>query len=540
MRKTWQIKDLIDLEYFLHSDENADEDGDKDGDKDSSQSIRVQRDRDIYLKHIEPLVKQEKSLSRSSIIRLWMKQRRIREKEVLGPDTVFPGEAFHEIHRLLLYGFGILGLLTGSGLALSLLSYSGTAPLNVSIYLGFLVLMQAFLLLLLLGYSLARLVKRSFLHHSVLYSLVSRLLIKLTLKYQSGLLKSLSGAKRSSLQAVVGLARSKQRVYGSLFYWPVFILAQIFGIGFNLGALCATLLRVLGSDMAFGWQSTVQFGPRVVYLLVKLAALPWSWFVPPEMAHPSLAQIEGSRIVLKDGIYHLATQDLTAWWPFLCLAVLFYGLIPRLLLLVVGVTAQKKALGGQSFSHSACDRLMHRLETPLVSTLGRPSLAEGEKYPDSRPLDPHGIGSGLEASVTVDKSLIVLLPVDICKECPDDELNRQLVHRLGSKVHEKIIIGEDHETDKAVPVKLAAKDWNDTLSGVLILQEAWQPPIQEDLTFIQLLRKALGERRRITVGLIGKPSPETIFTPVKVGDWEIWNKKINSLGDPLLGVVRLV
>ncbi|MBW1718378.1 MAG: DUF2868 domain-containing protein [Deltaproteobacteria bacterium] len=121
----------------------------------------------------------------------------------------------------------------------------------------------------------------------------------------------------------MGLVKGKRQVYGSLFYWPVFMLAQIFMIGFNLGVLAATLLKVTGADIAFGWQSTVQVSTEWVFELVRAVALPWSWFVPAEIAYPSLSRITGSHMVLKDGIYSLATEDLVSWWPFLCLAVFF-------------------------------------------------------------------------------------------------------------------------------------------------------------------------------------------------------------------------
>ncbi|GBC60609.1 DUF2868 domain-containing protein [Desulfonema ishimotonii] len=78
------------------------------------------------------------------------------------------------------------------------------------------------------------------------------------------------------------------------------------------------------------------------------------------------------------------------------------------------------------------------------------------------------------------------------------------------------------------------------MPNVLILQEAWQPPIRETLTFIQALRKILGEQSRIEVGLIGKPGPDTIFTPVKEENWNIWTQKLNTMGDPWLRLERLV
>ena len=530
MKTKWRTKDIIDLEYFFYRDENN-------GDEFAREAV-VQRDRDIYLKHIEPLKEKERSLSRPSIIRLWLEQRRIAEKEMLGTDTISPGDAFQEIYGLFRYAFAIMGIFIGSGMAFSFLSYRGDEPLNVSMYMGVLIFMQILLLLLVLGISTVRMVSRSFSRSSILYSLVRELLVKLSWRLERRAMGGLWGTKRQSLQAAIGLAKSKKKVYGSIFFWPVFLLAQVFGVGFNLGVLSATLLRVLGSDIAFGWQSTVQLSSGFVYDLVKLLALPWSWFVSPEMAHPSLAQIEGSRIVLKDGITHLATQDLVSWWPFLCLGVLFYGLLPRVMLLVAGTFAQKRALTRQGFNHSACDRLLHRMKTPLVITKGRPMAAS------------NGIHSGdvvdqsTETIGTVQGSrmnhLIALVPDDIYEDCPDDEFNGLILKTLGYGVREKIRIGKDYETDKDLLHKLSQKQWGDVVPGILILQEAWQPPIKETLKFIQDLRNALGENARIEVALIGRPESESIFTRVKEEDWNTWKQRLNALGDPFLGMKRLV
>jgi hypothetical protein len=532
MKTRWRIKDLIDLEYLLKSDEN--------GGDESARKAQVEQDRNIYLRHIEPSMKIGGRLSRRSIMRLWLEQRRVLEKEALGPDTILPGEAFQEIHRLLQYAFAILGYMIGAGLAFSFLIYSGTRPLNVSIYIGAFILVQILVLLLLVGFSLVRWVNRSVVRTSLLYSLVSGLLVKLLLKFKSEALKNLSGTRRDSIGLAIGLAQGKKRIYGSLFYWPVFILSQVFGVGFNLGVLSATLLRVLGTDIAFGWQSTVQLSTQVVYDVVKLIAVPWSWFVPPEIAYPSMAQIEGSRIILKDGIYHLATQDLVSWWPFLCLAVLFYGLLPRITLLIVGLIAQNRVLGKQEFNHSVCDQLMHRMETPRVSTKGHPAGGEQEKateVDDARSLKTSAV---FQEDTVTDKSVIALIPDDIFEEFSDDELNRVIHNSMGYHVKEKIRIGEEYKEDRAVLDELSQKDWRDALPNVLILQEAWQPPIQEILSFILDLRKALGENSRVEVGLIGKPGPDTIFTPVKDEDWNIWNKKIMIMGDPYLRLERLV
>jgi len=159
------MKDIIDLEYFLHRDENN-------GDESAREAV-VQRDRDIYLKHIEPLKNTKGSLSRRSIIRLWLEHRRIEEKETLGTDNILPGDAFQEIYGLFRYAFAIMGIFIGSGMAFSFLTYRGDDPLNVSLYMGVLIFMQILLLLLVLGISAVRMVSRSFSRSSIAGTLSS-------------------------------------------------------------------------------------------------------------------------------------------------------------------------------------------------------------------------------------------------------------------------------------------------------------------------------------------------------------------------------
>lgn len=242
---------------------------------------------------ILPLEKEEASTP-GSAIRAWLEQRKIMEKSDTETIGILPGEAFDEVYRLMGFGFMIVGLLSGAGLAFSFLNYRGTEPLNISYYLALFVLIQCLALLLLMGIALARKVGRSPFRSSIIYTLISGLMTTLIMKIKHRTLKTLTGSKRGGFEAVMGMVRGKGQVYGSLFYRPVFILAQIFGVGFNLGVLGATLMKVLGSDVAFGWQSTVQFSAQTVFKLVQAIALPWSWLVPSDFAYPTFYQVEGS------------------------------------------------------------------------------------------------------------------------------------------------------------------------------------------------------------------------------------------------------
>jgi hypothetical protein len=383
-----------------------------------------------------------------------------------------------------------------------------------------------------------RVINRSFTDNSLLYSLVSRLLVRLAGWAKKKTVTRMSGAQRTGIDAAMGLIRGRRKVYGSLFYWPIFILTQIFGVFFNIGVITATLIKVLFSDIAFGWQSTVQFGPQVVHDLVRTIALPWSAFVPEGIAYPSLAEIEGSRMVLKEGIYFLATGDLIAWWPFLLFAVIFYGLLPRTLLLIGGLIARNRALARLGFEFSDSDRLIHRLESPRVSTEGSPTSG-----PDL-PAGGEAIQSATSAATTwqassTDRSIVALVPDDIFDDCTESDLRSVVGQTLGYRVTETLRIGEGYEAERAVLAELSRKDWGNGRPHVLVVLEGWQPPIREVLGFIRELRETVGERTGIAVGLVGKPRPDTLFTPVSETDWRVWRQKIGGLGDPYLRLERL-
>ena len=56
----------------------------------------------------------------------------------------------------------------------------------------------------------------------------------------------------------------------------------------------------------------------------------------------------------------------------------------------------------------------------------------------------------------------------------------------------------------------------------------------EYIDFIRQLRKAVGAGPCIRIGLIGKPRPETIFTPATEDNLKIWDRKITAIGDPCI------
>ena len=148
--------------------------------------------------------------------------------------------------------------------------------------------------------------------------------------------------------------------------------------------------------------------------------------------------------------------------------------------------------------------------------------------PGTNPLrepKPHGeTGPG--------RDFIALIPEEIYDSCPTDELNRIVFETTGSGVRDSIRFNQDNEIDRDF---FKGKEYHD----ILLLQEAWQPPIRESLFYLKDLRKAAGKSTRITVGLIGRPHENRFFTRVKEDDFIAWERKIKTLRDPFLDLERL-
>lgn len=529
MKQKWHIRDIIDLEYFFYAD---DENG-----KQSSQ-----RDRDIYLKYINQTAHGQKSqdaFSKSAIIRYWLHERKNAEKELFKSETIFPGDVFSRGYQLLIYAFIAVGFVVGATVTYSFLYYKGTEPLNVSSYIGIFVITQIFFIAALILIFFLRKTTRLLTNIPIINSLFGILLRRLVLKITKSITKNFSTRRRLNLQAVIGLIRAKTIIYNSIFYWPLFIVSQIFAISFNLGILYATISRVLMSDLAFGWQSTLQIGPQAVHSLIKIISMPWSWFIPPQIAHPTIEQIEGSRIILKNGIYSLSTENLASWWPFLCLAVLFYGLLPRIILFVTAIVVKNNALRNLDFSHSACDKLMLRMETPILNTKGNPTTRKQSV------IHIENITSSLDKQKRIVKDAImskenavVFVPDDIFNQCRKAELDSFINDTFGFQLGRIVKTGVDFEQDEKALNFAANVQWKDNVRRVILLQEAWQPPIKETVLFIKKIRNVLGNKAVIGIALIGKPS-DTIFTKPKWEDVAIWNQSINKLADPYMRVESL-
>ncbi|XCN72049.1 MAG: DUF2868 domain-containing protein [Candidatus Electrothrix aestuarii] len=537
----WTIADLIDLEFFLNQDDGEDLDD------------LAARDRQIYTE----LPQEGKEAKAPALLRAWLSSRRhilLKEAE----ETALPGRTWQEI-LYIFYAIALFtGLLSGGGLAFSFLAYSGKEPINVAGYFAAFVLVQVLLFFLLAGSAFVQRIQgKNIIESSLLYRLISRLFSSLLHKVMTGVQKrasqKISAETRLKWSASAASIRQIRQRYGLLFLRPFFLIVQVFGVCFNIGVLAATLFKVIGADVAFGWQSTLRVTPASVHELVQWVALPWSWL--PNKFIPTLSQIEGSRLVLKEGIYFLTNTDLTSWWPFLCLSVLCYGLLPRLLLLIIVSIQQSQNLAQLDFQQGYFRQTLHRMRTPRVSTSARlentstepvkpvappPDPARREEQGGRENIDEPTHPPTPDAPLTSLAPLIALIPDEILPDCPIEELKQQIQDRLGYTLalHLPFWTIESSEEEELAQVKTAQDEQKS--KDVLVLLESWQPPIEELFSWLGQLRQTLGTEPIILLALIGKPNADTILTPVQAQHLQIWQQKTATLDDPGLQLLELV
>ena len=521
MSAPWQISDLLDLDFFFSRSPEDDKTG---GAADPSAF-----DRAAYLAYT---ASHSPPFDRRELIRYWLDEKRA----LFSESRSLPGELYNETMTLARILAAMAAFFSGAVLSWSVLSYSGATPINIFTCLWVMIVPQL-LLLGLLGIStvLSRMgVKRPF---KSLYPLLFMLLRRLAERAGKTGQNIFPYQTRQRFNSLTDLAGRRNTPYGPVLFWPVFLLAQFFGLWFNLGLLAATGLKLAVTDLAFGWQSTLVSDPALVLRMVDLFSRPWSWVTAA--AHPSISQIEGSRMILKEGIVHLATPDLVSWWPFLIFAIICYGLIPRFLLLIWGYWKRHRALAAVSFSTGACDRLLQRMQTPRLQSTepaepGRTAVPQRSTTPPTTFPEPGNYSS---------RSMgpgIALVPEEIAHLFTEIVLKDRIAAALGLDMKGRVTVEQESAGDEtALKHLLEALDTPPEHLRLVVVTEAWQPPLRETVSWLAGMRQAAGPRTGLIVGLVGKPEGNNRYTSPQPMDRKIWEQSIKSLKDPFIRVEDL-
>lgn len=520
-----RLTDIIDLDVLICADNDLE--------TREKMDLRTQKDREIYL--------QMKSTDLSEIELIWSwydirKKQYEQEADKTGRPPL-PGAFFSSAYRWMIYAMGALGICSGFSLAGTFLVYHGNRPVNITVFFVLFVMLPLIFTIasvLLGGIRFSKRKEqrrepgRSFIH-TLLNTLMFNLLPKIMKK--TGL--SPSGKPVEWMEDAAWNTRMRTDTYHPLFFWPFFILTSVCAAGFSLGSLGVTFFRVLVSDMAFGWQSTLITSSETVYGIVSAIALPWRFFMADAVAFPGMAQIEGSRLVLKEGISVLATRDLVSWWPFLCMGILVYALIPRIITIFWAVQAQQKAIRQFEFLQPEYRQLILRMTSPLLDIetpekSAEPLTEAGLKIqkPDHAPARPdHAPPPGM------------ILASDRVYSAGGLETVKETLGRRYGVVTDRILFLNLNAPD--VEEQCNQLDFSG-VDPVVLVQEAWQPPIRGLLHSISELKKQIPAKVSLWILLTDDAGGDDLSVNGENEYVGVWQRAVQTLDNPMIIVKRMM
>ncbi len=509
-----RLQDIINLEYLFELD------------REISPAVLHKRDRKFATSF--PV---KKPVSPAAL-RTWISFRV--KQEFGGKGQRSPGAIFTDFFHILAVGSIITGGFTGIFTGLAFFSYTGTTPVNVFQFLLLFIAPQLLLIILLLFTAVAQFTPA--ISIPTFYTLcIQQIYKRLAARLRRNFQENIPTTQRNACIHALASIKAYSSRYQSLFYWPFFCLFQGAGLAFNLTLCGISLIKIATCDLAFGWQSTIQFSDMAIRQLAETLALPWLWIPGGEQLVPTLAQIDGSKIVLKDGIYHLATADLASWWPFLIMCLLVYGVFTRFLLLIFGWLIGRRVKATISLDTPQCKALLRRMQTPLVATQAPQEVVE-----TAESVQPSAT-KGLKQKKNIPSDSLLqrfLTAIDIYQQFPDPEKLQDQLTALGFQPQEITPFLADYNEDQQLLKQLALLAKNRTNEDIVLLLEGWMPPLVSLLSYIKDIRHHTRPETNITIVLVGKPD-ETVFTAIKKRDFSIWQQQIASLADPYIHAIAL-
>jgi len=273
---------------------------------------------------------------------------------------------------------------------------------------------------------------------------------------------------------------------------------QELGAIFTLGAVAAFFVVLALSDFTFVWGSTFQLSDSLVEQMTAWMASPWSGWLPQATVsgdlifasrfHPAITSLSPTNI-----------EDMRGWWPFLIMAMVTYGLLPRLLLWLLSKFFYRRQMRAAFVRLPGSERVLARMKAPLVKTQGEGSggfVPEAENSP-----------------LVIDRRLLLLnwanalAPVDVASFAEFDAVPEGNVVNAGlGSLPEEL---ERLESRLAKPVE-----------HILVAVKSWEPPMADLADFLDNFASV----PRCTLFLI--PLPHKSVSTTRLGDWQLFARAL--------------
>ncbi len=490
----WGIAEVVDLEAQLLAD-RVGGNGDLQ-ERDSAIGVSIRDERG----------------SARSMLRAWLASMRARA------DGALPGRAVEDAYRQTTWLVCLILFLFGAGSAAAVLRFTGEHPINVLVVLGVFVFAQLLTLLItVLFFAVASWAPGLF-ENLPLVVLVRSAVSWL---WQRASRKLSSGQKHREM---LGWVRGRRSLYSSLERHLVFVLLQRGAIAFNLGVLLAFLVAVTFSDLAFGWGTTLSIGAQQLHALCAALAAPWASWLPS--ATVDMALVEATQYSRLEGTYVQAARSVEAtspmmygqWWRFVVACIVAYGLLPRVILSMLGRWSLGRQLAALPPETPEVQRLLQRIGSTSVRPRHRADPGTtaplGAGY--DRIGEPQREYSADDALCTRWREAVIERPT----------LESFLGARYGLGIDGEI--GESGGHDYDADLVFLGRTETSSLP-VFTIVEPWSHPDRSFRRFVAGVRERVDETRPINVVFTERGNPN---------DVAIWTGYLSEMADPYLALDR--
>ena len=403
-------------------------------------------------------------------------------------------------------GAVLVGLLLGYGAARAVLYYDGSHPVNVVHVLVVFVLLQALTLVL---FAVAAWPGRVGGAGGGLPEALRRLGPG---RWVAGLTRLLPTETRGALERMTGRGNAHGALYGRVQKWQLLTWSQAFALAFNVGAIAGTVQLIVGSDLAFGWSTTLNVDEQDMVGLTDTLSLPWAWAW--DAAAPGQDTIKATRTFRAEGFGDEAAkvgpEVFSLWWPFVLMCMVTYGLLPRVVTWAVARTRLRAAAGRALGLLPGGDAVLRRMTRPRVAT----QAATHESGADDA-----GAAGGAAAEVHDAPPTDRVACVVRWATAPLPEgVEGVVVLDAGGGA----TLAEDRATLEQAQARSQAAGPG---AAVVVRVKAWEPPLGELMDFLRELRGGVAEGAAIEV------------SPAGDGDRGVWRDRLARVGDPWLRLV---
>lgn len=342
-----------------------------------------------------------------------------------------------------------------------------------------------------------------------------------------------SELRAQRLKAAAGLVFSRGKVRRSALQWPVVSLFQLFGTSLSVAIIVGIFGVSLFSPRNYGWGSTTkQVDAESVYAITHAMSQPWQWAIPEGSGSPTLEEVKTSQVFrntpLPDHFPYLSS-----WWAFLCLSLLTYTLLPRLLLLAYSLYQGRRSLKHEAFADARSDQLFRKLARPNVtrsvsvaqSTVPASQVAASvETVEKAREMIAEPTTEG--ASISVPKAHCEVFTYLSLTEEDTELITQRVEDKMGFQVCQYSRMYNMQE-QKDCLARLKRITWEDGIPRILFLCRSSQNIVGSLRLFVEQCITNMGENGQVYFCLVGKR--DLLGDQLTDQDLDVWREYTDGL-----------